>query len=127
MKFFSDKTTYEEIEIMAAQSMVIASAKNKIDRFVGNNDNMEAYDMAKEAERIRRAEIGFARKEGRDEGWKEGRDDGLKEGRDDGLKEGRDETKREIVINMLNDNLSIESIVKYSGLSEDKINGAPRG
>ena len=90
------------------------SAKNKIDRFVDNNDNMETYDMAQEAERIRRAEIGFARKEGRDEGWKEGRDDGLKE--------GRDETKREIVRNMLNDNLPIESIVKYSGLSEYKIN-----
>ena len=36
--------------------------------------------------------------------------------------EGRDEAKREMIQNMLNDNLPIESIMKYSGLSEESIN-----
>ena len=44
------------------------------------------------------------------------------EARNEGRVEGRDEAKREMIQNMLNDNLPIESIMKYSGLSEESIN-----
>ena len=57
-------------------------------------------------------------KEGLDKGLKEGLDKGLKEGLDKGLKEG----KVEIAKNMLKDNVDINIISKYSGLSVDEIN-----
>ena len=97
MKFFSDKTTYEEIQIMAAQNVAINYAKNKIDHFVLNDENIKAYSLAEEAERVRRAEISYA------------------------VNEGKNEKEREIVQNMLRKNYNMTSIIDVTGLSEDVI------
>ena len=43
------------------------------------------------------------------------------EGYDKGMDKGRDERDREIIQNMLNDNLSFETISKYTGLSSERI------
>ena len=101
MKFFSDKTTYEEIQIMAAQNVAINYAKNKIDHFVLNDENIKAYSLVEEAERVRRAEISYAVNEGKNE--------------------GRNEREREIVQNMLRKNYDMISIIDITGLSEDVI------
>ena len=45
-----------------------------------------------------------------------------KELREDGIKEGQKEEKIEIAKNMLNDGVPIESISKYTGLTEDEVN-----
>ena len=105
MKLFSDKTTYEEIQIMAAQNVAINYAKNKVDQFVLNDENLKAYSLAEEAEKVRRAEISYA----------------VKEAVREAVKEARNEKECEIVRNMLNDNLPFETISKYTGLSSERI------
>ena len=97
MKLFSDKTTYEEIQIMAAQNVAINYAKNKVDQFVLNDENLKAYSLAEEAEKVRRAEISYA------------------------VNEARNETISEIVQRMLKKNYDMASIVDVTGLSEDII------
>ena len=47
----------------------------------------------------------------------EGKDDGIKQG----IEQGVSNTKREMAKAMLADNLPIERIVSYSGLSEEEI------
>ena len=39
----------------------------------------------------------------------------------EGYGKGKEETEKEMVKNMLNDKLSIEKIMKYSGLTEEEI------
>ena len=102
MKFFSDKTTYEEIEIMASEALVIEKAKNKIDQFVGNPNNLNAYDDAEEAERIRLGEIDFAVNVAKDE--------------------ARNESKIEIAQNLLKAKIDPEVIKTATGLSSERIN-----
>ena len=59
-----------------------------------------------------------AKEEGKEEGLKEGKEEGLKEGKEEGLKE----KSIEIAKNMLKDNVDINIISKYSGLSVEEIN-----
>ncbi len=51
----------------------------------------------------------------------EGKKEGRKEGRKEGLREGRKEEKLEIAREMKRDGMSLDRIVKYTGLSKDEI------
>ena len=53
MCLFSDKTTYKELKVMAAQCSFINEAKQGLEAFVGDPANLAAYEEAQEAERIR--------------------------------------------------------------------------
>ena len=48
--------------------------------------------------------------------------DGKQEGIEQGIQEGTLETKKEIVLNMYKDNMEIDKISKYSGLSLKEVN-----
>ena len=58
---------------------------------------------------------------GKIEGLKEGKIEGKREGKIEGLKEGKKEGTIEIAKNMLKDNVSIETISKYTNLSHQEI------
>ena len=81
-------------------------------------------------EEIKRSDMEEAREkflqEGREKGLKEGMKQGLKEGIEQGIKEGLEEgtmqKQNEMVINMYNNNLSLELIRDISGLSITEIN-----
>ena len=90
---------------MEHQNFEIASAKNKIDQFVANDNNINAYNLAEEAEKVRRAEIAFARNEAWDEAWNK----------------CKNETNRKIVQNMLKNNCDMTLIMDVTGLSEEVI------
>ena len=57
----------------------------------------------------------------RDEGRQEGRTEGIKEGRTEGITEGIKEGKLETARRMLHDDFPIDSIIKYTGLTEKEI------
>ena len=48
--------------------------------------------------------------------------DAYNNGKEEGIEEGIEQNKIEMIINMLNDSVPIESISKYSNLSIDEIN-----
>ena len=56
-----------------------------------------------------------------DEGWEKGHQKGQKEGHQKGLQKGRQERDREVVLNMLQNNLSVSLISKATGLSKEEI------
>ena len=76
-------------------------------------------DMITERDRI--AQDKFARKEGRAEGFAEGLAKGESKGRAEGLAEGRTETAPAIAVRMLSDGMPLETVAKYSGLSEEEV------
>ncbi len=62
-----------------------------------------------------------AKEEGENEGIKKGRIQGLEEGRQEGIQIGISRKENEIIRNMLKDNLDINLISKYTGLSKSEI------
>ena len=62
---------------------------------------------------------------GRKEGWQEGRKEGRQEGRQEGRKEGRLEGRKEGLLEaakaMLQGHLSVEQIVRFTGLSQEDV------
>ena len=97
MAFFSDKTSYKELEIMASQSTVMSIAKEKIDLFVQDKNNLKAYNQADEVDRIQAGAISFA------------------------AKEAANDIQVQIATNMLRDNKSINEVAKYSELPINKV------
>ena len=59
--------------------------------------------------------------EGIEEGRIEGRAEGIEEGRIEGIEEGSKQKAYEIAKNMLEENISIEAIVKFTKLSIEEI------
>ena len=74
-----------------------------------------------ENERINASIINEERKEAHQEGLEEGIQKGKEEGIEEGIKEGTLNTKKEIVLEMYNDKVSIELISKYTALTIDEI------
>ena len=90
---------------------------------MSKNDQERYYIQSiKDYERDMASEKYWESVEARKEGLKEGLNKGLKEGLDKGLKEGEKNKSIEIAKNMLKDNVDINIISKYSGLSIDEIN-----
>ena len=58
---------------------------------------------------------------GRKEGWQEGRKEGRQEGRQEGRLEGRKEGLLEAAKAMLQGHLSVEQIVRFTGLSQEDV------
>ncbi|WP_294469824.1 Rpn family recombination-promoting nuclease/putative transposase [uncultured Bacteroides sp.] len=62
--------------------------------------------------------VNTARIEGREEGWEKGREDGLEEG----IAKGERKKQIEIARQMRTDGIPVDTILKYTGLSEQDIN-----
>ena len=60
--------------------------------------------------------------QGKAEGFSQGKVEGREEGKAEGISEGKNERNIEIARNMLKDNISVESISKYTDLSINEIN-----
>ena len=89
--------------------MGIDSAKNRTVQSVLNDDNNKSYDLAVEAEKIRKAEISYAVEEA------------IKRATKKATKETTIKIQREIVQNMLRAKMDLSIIKKVTGLSEDVI------
>ena len=70
----------------------------------------------------KRQVLSTAKFEGREEGLAEGLAEGREEGLIEGREEGRVEERLETARRMRSDGLSMEMVVRYTGLSEEEIN-----
>ena len=50
-----------------------------------------------------------------------GHEEGIEEGIEKGLQEGRREEKKDIALNMIHNNMSLEEIAKLTGLSIEEV------
>jgi len=62
------------------------------------------------------------REEAREDGLTEGKEKGLAEGKEKGLAEGKEKAKIEMALEMLANGEPIKTIMKYTKLTEEKIN-----
>ena len=108
------KKIEEELEHIPLEEEI----KKEIERIVEEMNYDDAiperiYDPVEEERRIREGEISRAKRLGKKEG--------KKEGKEEGIKEGTVSEKKTIAKSMLKDNIPIEQISKYTGLSINEI------
>ena len=96
----------------------LEEAREKLRYYSMSPEERYAYDEHLNAIMIQNDVLSTAKFEGREEGLAEGREEGLIEGREEGRVEERLETARR----MRSDGLSMEMVVRYTGLSEEEIN-----
>ena len=113
-----EKKTFEDEDIEQARKTL---------NYISTDDNERSIlDAIQKSRNDFYNDMTAAKEEGKEEGLKEGLDKGLKEGKEEGLKEGKEEGLKEksieIAKNMLKDNVDINIISKYSGLSVEEIN-----
>ena len=87
---------------------IMLEIKDEFKSTIKELDEMLYYDPEELKRMIAEEEYRDAIEEGREEGIKEGREEGIKEG----IKEGKLETQKEIVKNMIDNNLSDDLIMK---------------
>ena len=95
----------------------IIKANYKMDIFRGDKSMKERFESHMKFVLNKNTDISIARNDGIKIGRKEGRDEGIKVGREEGEKN----KSIEIARNMLKDNVDINIISKYSGLSIEEI------
>ena len=114
------KKAVENYEVLTGDAEVKRLAEIKL---MSDLEEHSALTSARANGKARGLKEGL--KLGREEGLQEGREEGLQEGREKGLQEGREkglqEAKKEIIINLLKENISLDKISKISGLSINKI------
>ena len=117
---------YLENNPLKIENNELDKAIDKLELMSKNDQERYYIQSIKDYERDRASEKYWESVEARKEGLKEGLNKGLKEGLNKGLKEGKleglKEKSIEIAKNMLKDNVDINIISKYSGLSVDEIN-----
>lgn len=131
IKHISDNN---KLEMQVLKSFFEIESQQAIDNFIKNYNNtsfgalllkhyMSAIqdtsllDILGEEEKFMIRLSEEERLEERQEGWQEG----LKEGLQEGLQEGRQEGRLQVAKWMLKDGLSLDTISKYTGLSEQEI------
>ena len=100
----------------------LEEAREKLRYYSMSPEERYAYDEHLNAIMIQNDVLSTAKFEG----WEEGLAEGLAEGREEGLIEGREEGRAEERLEtarrMRSDGLSMEMVVRYTGLSEEEIN-----
>ena len=104
-------------DIIKPNNKELEKAIEKLEYISKNQQEKYIIDSFTDYERDYYNDLNYEKQEGIKEGLEKGKEEGLKEGLDKGLKEG----KIEMAKNMLKDNVDINIISKYSGLSIDEI------
>ena len=100
----------------------ITRANGKLDILRGDKKIKEEYESRIKAKLNHDMDIISAQQEGEKQGLREGLKKGLKQGKEEGLREGEKKGKEEMARNMLKDNVDVNTISKYTGLTIEEIN-----
>lgn len=119
-QFFGAKSK-EEIQMLAEKDEYIHKAYDKLEEISADEEKRLEYEERQKAIRDYRHILASGRREGMREGLKEGMKEGMKEGLKEGEKSGRHKNAIETARRMLADNLPLEKVVEYSGLSLEEV------
>ena len=100
----------------------LEEAREKLRYYSMSPEERYAYDEHLNAIMIQNDVLSTAKFEGREEGLAEGLAEGREEGLIEGREKGRVEERLETARRMRSDGLSMEMVVRYTGLSEEEIN-----
>ena len=99
----------------------VKKAEEELEYLNSDEEEKELARLREKAIRDEAAAMAGAIRRGREEGKAEGLAEGKAEGKAEGLEEGRAEEKAEIAKKMLEENIEIETIIKLTGLTKEKI------
>ena len=108
-------------EISMINNEYVKKAEEELEYLNSDEEEKELARLREKAIRDEAAAMAGAIKRGREEGKAEGLAEGKAEGKAEGLEEGRAEEKAEIAKKMLEENIEIETIIKLTGLTKEKI------
>lgn len=107
--------------MLAEKDEYIHKAYDKLEEISADEEKRLEYEERQKAIRDYRHILASGRREGMREGLKEGMKEGMKEGLKEGEKSGRHKNAIETARRMLADNLPLEKVVEYSGLSLEEV------
>ncbi|MGL9688553.1 MAG: Rpn family recombination-promoting nuclease/putative transposase [Wolbachia sp.] len=110
---YADETSEKELERITGSDVIIKKAYEELNRFTWSEKEFIAYE--REIKRIRDEQAVLAQK------LDDATEKGIKIGKEEGRKEGREEGKIEVAKAMLANNVDIDTIVKFTGLSLSEI------
>lgn len=99
----------------------LPEAREKLRYYDMSQEERHAYDEHINAIMIQNDVLSTAKQEGLEEGRAEGRAEGLEEGRAEGQAEGEKKKALDVAYNLKSMGLSVEMIVKATGLSEEEV------
>ena len=108
-------------EISMINNEYVKKAEKELEYLNSDEEEKELARLREKAIRDEAAAMAGAIRRGREEGKAEGLAEGKAEGKAEGLEEGRAEEKAEIAKKMLEENIEIETIIKLTGLTKEKI------
>ena len=108
-------------DIIKPNNEELEKAIEKLEYMSKKDEERYIIDSFTDKERDYYNDLNYEKQEARKEGLEKGLKEGEKKGKIEGLKEGEKKSKIEIAKNMLKDNVDINIISKYSGLSIDEI------
>lgn len=123
---------------MAKTDQYMAEALSELERLSADERKRLEYEAREKAVRDYNSLMGSELRRGLEKGLEEGRKRGLEEGRKRGLEEGRKEGKkqgieqgiergrRELILRMMENNMSPEDIMRVAGVSEEEIRAAKK-
>ena len=118
LKFFTMKEDKEVImSELVKEKPVMEEVQIKYNNFIKDRIMMNEYDKRQAYLYGNQIMLEEERRLGREEGIKEGREEGIKEGREEGIKENQIAIAR----GMKKDNIDVNSISKYTGLTIEEI------
>ncbi|WP_168464810.1 Rpn family recombination-promoting nuclease/putative transposase [Wolbachia endosymbiont of Ctenocephalides felis wCfeT] len=122
---YAAETTDEDLKKIAEQEPIIKLAYDELDKSRWKEKDLVAYeerDMNVEKEEaILEQRLDDATEKGKKEGREEGREEGIQIGEERGIQIGEERGKVEVAKTMLADNVDVNTIAKFTGLSPDEI------
>ena len=129
LAFFANKLDKNQKEELAMKNTAIKDAMQASDRYIMDDAAYREYIARESAiwdyNSDLKANLAEGFKQGREAGMQQGLEQGLQQGLEQGLEQGRTEGERKahetMALDMLRDNTDINLIMKYTGLSADRI------
>ena len=110
-----------EIEDIVRDDDTMKKAKEKLVDLSEDTELVGMYDKEIVDRKVNNTKLLYAEKVGMERGMKEGLKQGIKEGIEEGIEKGIEQNKKDVVINMLKENIDIKTISKVTGMSENEI------
>ena len=110
-----------DIEDIVRDDDTMKKAKEKLVDLSEDTELVGMYDKEIVDRKVNNTKLLYAEKVGMERGMKEGLKQGIKEGIEEGIEKGIEQNKKDVVINMLKENIDIKTISKVTGMSENEI------
>ena len=111
----------EEIRKMSEEDEEIKEAIEVLEEISSDEEKERIAELREKYIRDKKSEIKTAREIGLKEGREEGLKQGIEQGRKEGINKGKKEKTIEIAKEMLRENMTIDLIIKITGLTKEEI------